>query len=189
MKHFRTCPWWLAPTFDNPLRQFVHNPDEILRGLILPGQTVIDLGCGMGYFSVAMAKMVAPDGKVIAVDLQRQMLAKARQRAERAGLLPWVIFHQCTPDQIDVSANVDFALAFWMVHEVRNKQAFLRQVFDLFKPQGKFLIVEPKLHVSKSAFEQTIQAAQAIGWEYSAVRRVHLSQAALFVKRAEDTFR
>jgi 2-polyprenyl-3-methyl-5-hydroxy-6-metoxy-1,4-benzoquinol methylase len=79
MKSTRTCPWWLAATFDNPFRRFFHNPAVILGDLVTPGQTVIDLGCGMGYFSLAMAKMVAPDGQVIAVDLQSQMLAGARR--------------------------------------------------------------------------------------------------------------
>jgi hypothetical protein len=45
------CPWWLCFTFDNPVRRLLHNPEQILGGLIQPGQTVADIGCGMGYFS------------------------------------------------------------------------------------------------------------------------------------------
>ncbi|GEM_PF-6888608 len=77
------CPWWLAYTFDNPLRQLVHNPEKIFSSLIRPGQTVVDIGCGMGYFSLGMAKLVGESGRVISVDLQKEMLAKVHQRQFR----------------------------------------------------------------------------------------------------------
>lgn len=182
MSHFRTCPWWLAFTFDNPLRPLIHNPKEILEDLVMPGQTVVDLGCGMGYFTLAMAKRVAPDGRVFAVDLQSQMLAGARRRAERTGLLPWVHFHQCTPEQINLVIQADFVLAFWMVHEAQNRLSLLRQVFDLLKPRGKFLLVEPKGHVSKSSFERTTQVAQSVGLVYDRLLSIRLSRAVLFSK-------
>jgi ubiquinone/menaquinone biosynthesis C-methylase UbiE len=183
MKHMYTCPWWLAPTFDNPLRRFVHNPAEILGDLVKPGYTVIDLGCGMGYFSVAMAKMVGPDGQVIAVDLQSQMLAGARRRAERARVLSRVVFHQSTPDLINLTSQADFALAFWMVHEVQNQPAFLRQASDQLKPQGRFLLVEPRLHVTSTAFSRTVQIARSVGLEVDQPRRVSLSHAVLLACR------
>lgn len=183
MKRTYTCPWWLAFTFDNPLRRFFHNPVEILGDLVKPGQTIVDLGCGMGHFSVAMAKMVAPDGQVIAVDLQSKMLTGARRRAERAGVLSKVRLHQSAPDRIGVDAQVDFVLAFWMVHEVQNQPAFMRQVYDLLKPEGRFLLVEPKLHVTSTAFVKTVQTARSAGLEYDRPRRVALSHAVLLARR------
>jgi ubiquinone/menaquinone biosynthesis C-methylase UbiE len=82
----RVCPWWLADWLTSPLRRLIQNPERILTGLISPGQTVVDLGCGPGFFTVAMAKMVGDSGRVIAVDLQTEMLDMARRNAERAGL-------------------------------------------------------------------------------------------------------
>ena len=151
----------------------------------MPGQTVVDLGCGMGYFTLALAKRVAPNGRVIAVDLQSQMLAGARRRAVRAGLLPWVLFHLCTPEQLNLVVQADFVLAFWMIHEAQNPQSLLRQVFDLLKPRGKFLLVEPKVHVSKSSFERTAQVAQSAGLGYHRPLLVRLSRAVLFIKNSE----
>ena len=55
---------------DNPIRRIIHSPDKILGGYIEPGQTVLDLGCGSGTFTIAMARMVGEAGRVIAVDLQ-----------------------------------------------------------------------------------------------------------------------
>ena len=46
------CPWWFAYTFDNPLRRLVHNPEKMLQKFIKEGDTVVDIGCGMGYFSI-----------------------------------------------------------------------------------------------------------------------------------------
>jgi 2-polyprenyl-3-methyl-5-hydroxy-6-metoxy-1,4-benzoquinol methylase len=68
------CPWWMAWTFDNPLRKLYQDPERILGSFVRDGMTVADIGCGMGYFSVAMAKMVGPGGRVLSVDLQEKML-------------------------------------------------------------------------------------------------------------------
>jgi ubiquinone/menaquinone biosynthesis C-methylase UbiE len=52
------CSWKIAFALDNPIRRIIHNPKKILGGYIELGQTVLDLGCGPGTFSLAMAKMV-----------------------------------------------------------------------------------------------------------------------------------
>ena len=77
------CPWWLCPTFDNPLRRLIHNPDRILAGLVQPGETALDIGCGIGYFAIPLARLVGPEGSVICVDLQEQMVAGVRRRERR----------------------------------------------------------------------------------------------------------
>ena len=50
----------MAWTFDNPLRRWFQDPERILGSFVREGMTVADIGCGMGYFSVAMAKMIGP---------------------------------------------------------------------------------------------------------------------------------
>ncbi len=64
------CSWKIANALDNPIRRLIHNPQKILGGYIKPGQTVLDLGCGPGVFSIAMEEMVGKSVKVIAVDVQ-----------------------------------------------------------------------------------------------------------------------
>jgi ubiquinone/menaquinone biosynthesis C-methylase UbiE len=177
-----TCPWWLIFTFDNPLRKLVHDPQKIISPFVKPGNTVLDIGCGMGYFSLGLARQVGANGKVIAVDLQPEMLAGLSKRAKRAGLESRIQPQLCSPDKIGVSEPVDFALAFWMVHEVRQREGFLREIFSLLKQSGKFLIVEPLIHVSARDLERTITLSQEIGFRTGDRPRVAASRAILLNK-------
>ena len=53
------CPWWGGYFIDNRLRRLLHNPERLLSPYVQQGMTVMDIGCGMGFFSIAMAAMVA----------------------------------------------------------------------------------------------------------------------------------
>ena len=179
-----TCPWWLLFTFDNPIRKLIHNPEKILTPYIKSGDTVLDVGCGMGYFTLGLAQLVGPKGKVVAVDLQEQMLAGLHKRAEGAGLMDRIQLHQSSPDQIGVDQPMDFALAFWMVHEVRQQKDFLWQVYDTLKLEGKFLLVEPIIHVTRMAFEQSLSLAKEIGFQEIERSSVRASRAVVLRKEA-----
>jgi len=175
----RVCPWWLAPTLDNPIRRLIHNPENILSGYIKRGQKVLDLGCGSGTFTIAIAKMVGETGKVIAIDAQDEMLQILRKKAAKEGLGSRIVIHRSEPDRIGVSDKVDFALAFYMIHEVPDVEAFLREVASLIKYQGKLLIVEPKFHVSATSFKKTLEAAQLAGLELVNEPKIRFSRSVL----------
>lgn len=160
-----TCPWWFGYTFDNPLRRLAHDPDSILGKYVGPGQTAVDIGCGLGYFSIALARIVGPGGKVIALDIQSQMIQRARRRAERHGLANRIDFRICTPDHLDVEGPVDFVLAFWVVHEVTDPKGLLAEVRSLLHPRGQLLITEPKGHVSAARFAETVELARQAGFK------------------------
>ncbi|MBU3945380.1 MAG: class I SAM-dependent methyltransferase [Proteobacteria bacterium] len=162
-----TCPWWFGYTFDNPLRRLVHDPQAILGSFVGPGQTAIDIGCGLGYFSIALARIVGPGGKVIALDVQSQMIQRARRRAECQGLVNRIDFRICKPDQLGVTVPVDFVLAFWVIHEVIDPKGLLIEIQSFIKPHGQLLIAEPKGHVSASRFSEMVELARLVGYKTS----------------------
>ncbi|MFH1977613.1 MAG: class I SAM-dependent methyltransferase [Pseudomonadota bacterium] len=176
------CPWWLAYTFDNPLRRLIHNPEKMLNKFIKEGDTVVDIGCGLGYFSIGMAKMVGVKGRVISVDLQEKMLERVRHRAQEKGLLSRITLHKCSSDKLGVNEQADFALGFWMVHEVRNKDAFFNEIVTFLKPGAHFLLVEPKIHVTEPYFRKIADIAVKAGLKQCSEEEVGLSRALLFVK-------
>jgi ubiquinone/menaquinone biosynthesis C-methylase UbiE len=136
------CPWWLCYSFDNPLRRLIHDPERILNPHVKTGMTAVDIGCGMGYFTLGLAKLVGSGGKVIAVDLQEQMLAALGKRARKADLADRIVPHRCRPDLLGVEGPADFVLAFWMAHEVRDKPRFFTQISAFLKPGGRFPTAE-----------------------------------------------
>jgi len=174
-----TCPWWFGYTFDNPLRRLAHDPTAILGDLVTKGQTAIDIGCGLGYFSLCLAELVGPEGKVVALDVQSEMLRRAARRAERRGLADRIDFRRCDPDRLGFTGLADFALAFWMVHEVSNPQGFLAEVRSFLRPSGHLLIAEPKVHVPRSRFAATVERVRDAGFEVSGAPRVRFSRSVL----------
>ena len=162
-KKNEVCSAEHAGWFTLPLRRLVQSPQRLLGGLVDPGDTVADLGCGPGYFTLPLATMVGVAGRVIAVDLQAAMLAKLRVRAERAGLDSRIELLECGPDRIGLTTPCDFVLAFYMVHEVPDAAALMSEVHGVLKPGGRFLMVEPKGHVSAADFAATVAVAKAAG--------------------------
>jgi ubiquinone/menaquinone biosynthesis C-methylase UbiE len=175
------CPWWLAYSFDNPLRGLIHPPGKVLGGLIREGQTCLDIGCGMGHFTLAMAGMVGPQGRVFALDIQEQMLARVMRRAEKRGLKERIIPHRGEISTLNRPGSIDFAVAFWMVHEVPDRPAFLKAVRQTLKPGGKFLVAEPLVHTSAAGFDLTLDLARQAGLKISSLPSIRLSRAVLFI--------
>ncbi len=181
----RPCPWYLCFTFDNIFRRLFQNPERILKPYVKPGYTVLDVGPGMGYFTIPMAKMVGDKGKVVAADLQKQMLEGIARRARRAGIQGRIQLHQTGADKIGVTEPIDFCLAFWMVHEVPDRARFLNEIAGLLKTDGQFLIVEPRLHVAGIDFKRTLDLAGRAGLKAVGSPRVFMSYTVLLKKTSQ----
>jgi 2-polyprenyl-3-methyl-5-hydroxy-6-metoxy-1,4-benzoquinol methylase len=175
------CPWWCCFTFDNFLRKLFHNPEKILRPYILKGSTVLDIGPGMGYFSIPLARMVGETGKVIAADVQPEMLRALWMRAKKAGVEHQMITHLCKTDSLGLNTQVDFVLAFWMVHEVPNPFLFFKEIRSLLQFSAKLLLSEPILHVNQAMFEKTVKTAESCGLTLMEKPKISLSRSALFM--------
>ncbi len=143
---------------------------------------VMDVGCGMGLFSIAMAKMVGDQGRVIAVDLQQKMLDVLWRRANKAGVADRIETHKCEQNRLGVDSQADFVLAFMMIHEVPDQRRLLGEIHDCLKPGGNLLVAEPKIHVPGKAFQQTVATAGELGLRVVEQPRVHGCRAVVFEK-------
>ena len=177
--HTLVCPWWLSFTLNNVFRKMIQDPKHILAPLVRPGQVAADIGCGPGFFTLEMARLVGAGGKVIAVDLQQKMLQIVKQRAEKVHLSDRIQYHQCQSQALGLQEPCDFILSFYMVHEVPDAGSFFRELKSVLKPGGLFLLVEPKMHVSKKQFEQTAARAYAAGFRKQAEPLIRFSRAVL----------
>lgn len=169
----------------NPFRRFVQNPRKILAPHVRPGMTVLDLGPGMATFTLDLARYAGPTGRVVAADVQTRMLGQVEKRAAKAGLLHRI--ETCLVDGNDVwakdlSGKVDFALAFYMVHEVPDARAFFTLVRSTLAPGGRLLVVEPKMHVSARAYAVTVDAARQAGFEIIDRPKIARSRSTLFAR-------
>jgi len=153
MKNQNVCPTGLSGSLDNSVRRFFQNPRKLLGKYIKNGMTIMDLGCGPGFFSIEMAKLLNGSGKVIAADLQDGMLSKLNRKITGTPLAQQIILHKCQDDQIGIHEKMDFILAFYMIHEVPDQVKLFGELKSILKPDGTIFIVEPKFHVSNSAFE------------------------------------
>ena len=158
------CPWWMGYLLMNPLRKLWHNPEKILGPHVKEGMTVLDIGSGMGFFSLPAARMVGKSGKVIAVDVQEKMLQGLVARATRAELADRIKTHLCGSEGLGVNEPVDVCVAFNVVHEVPDARALSRKSGRCSSLRGSFCLAEPGHHVSKDDFRATLDLAISVGF-------------------------
>jgi ubiquinone/menaquinone biosynthesis C-methylase UbiE len=180
----RVCPVELADSLDGRIRRWLQDPQPILSPYVTRGMTVLDVGCGPGFFSIELAKLVGEGGRVIAADLQQGMLDRLSDKIKGSAFEDSITLVKCEQDSINVHEPVDFILSFYMVHEVPDKETFFGQLAPLLKDTGRYLIVEPKLfHVSRKAFQATLSVAQHHGFEVHEGPRLLASWSAILTKR------
>jgi ubiquinone/menaquinone biosynthesis C-methylase UbiE len=148
----KVCPIEASGGLDNSFRKLFQNPEKILKPYIQNGMTVLDFGCGPGFFTMEIAKLLGNNGKVIAADLQNGMLEKIEQKIKGTDFEKRIVLHKCEKDNIGINEKVDFVLLFWMIHEVPDQINLIKNLMSLLNNTGKILIAEPKVHVPKKEF-------------------------------------
>jgi predicted methyltransferase len=80
------CPWWAGYFLINPLRRLTQDPAALLAPYVHGGMTVLEPGPGMGFFTLELARLVGPSGRVIAAEVEPRMIEVLKRRAKKAGL-------------------------------------------------------------------------------------------------------
>jgi len=128
---------------DSPERRAEMPPEETLvKAGIKPGDIILDLGCGMGYFTFPAARMIGPKGAVYALDISGVMLAEVRSKAASSGIFNIQTF-QVGQSKLGIpEAPYTLALLCDTLHEVDDKPAFLAAVSAALKPGARLSVIE-----------------------------------------------
>ena len=185
MKRDRVCPVSHARHLDNFVRGLIHPPERIVGRFIHTGDTVIDIGCGPGFFSCPMARMVGSAGRVIAIDLQKEMLAMLREKAAKEDVSSIIELRKAESGSLNAGCrgDADFALAFYVMHELPDIPHAFHEVAEALRPGARMLVAEPSMHVSAGEYNETCRLAGAAG--FAVVERPHIlfSRAVVLEKR------
>ena len=180
-------------------REWEERTSELLEVLdVKPGQTACDLGCGNGYHALSLAKMVGDKGKILCVDIQPEMLALLKKRAQKAGVLDRIepILGTATDPRLPPS-SVDLVLMVDVYHEISHPAQVLAHVRAALKPGGRVAFVEfrtedldvPIKHEHKMSKKQVVREATANGLKLVRSHDGLPWQHVLFFERDEDQVR
>jgi 2-polyprenyl-3-methyl-5-hydroxy-6-metoxy-1,4-benzoquinol methylase len=182
MSDHHVCPIWVGYLLASPLRALLQNPQTILTPHITPGMRVLDVGCAMGFFSLPLARLVGPNGRVVCVDLQQKMLDSLARRARRAHVLDRIEMRRCEAGSLCITefhGQIHFALLFAVIHEVDIAARLFTEVRDALRPGGRVVFAEPKGHIPRQAFDESVSVAERSGLRKIDGLRIPWSHAAL----------
>jgi len=132
-------PAWLSFHLNNPIRRHFHSPEKVINAIGLKEtDTVLDFGCGPGFYTVPFAKTAR---EVVAVDIQPKMLEKASKYAEKNGVNVKTI--KSNGESISLpDASFDVIFLSFVYHEISDKAKVLTELSRLLKPQGRIVVRE-----------------------------------------------
>jgi ubiquinone/menaquinone biosynthesis C-methylase UbiE len=166
MAKHAVCPWWIGYLLASPVRKYFQDPVHILSSYVRAGMSVLEPGPGMGFFTLEIARLVGPSGRVVAVDAQPQMIEGLKRRARKAGLLDRIDARVARAESMalgDLDGAIDFTFAFAVVHEMPSAVHFFDEAARVMKPDASLLLAEPAGHVGESEFAQLLAAASEYG--------------------------
>ncbi len=132
-----------APWLTRSERNQEENTKLLLEKLgVKPGMTVCDMGCGNGYYTLELARLVGPEGKILAVDLQPEMLHLLSERAKEAQVENLELIENTPIDPKLPDGTVDLILLVDVYHEFAYPMHMLKAMRKSLKPQGRVALVE-----------------------------------------------
>ena len=164
-KDIHVCPVWVGKLMVSPLRKIYQNPKTILMPYLEQGTKVIEIGPGLGFFSLPIGKMIGAKGTLYCVDIQERMLSGLKTRVKKARLenIETILSTKDSYRLESINQKIDFALLFAVVHEVPDQIQLFGQLAATLKSRAKVLFAEPKGHVSENQFQLSVRHAEKFG--------------------------
>ena len=164
--------------FEEPGRDKRLQIDRVMDLLELkPGSTIADIGAGSGWFSVRAARRVAPNGRVIAEDINPKAVAYIHQRAQRehlANIVPLL----GTPDDPKLAPNsLDAALMLKVYHEIAHPPLVLANLRAALKPGARFGIIDRNGNGADHGLKESILRAEVEQAGFRQVARYDFTKA------------
>lgn len=136
--HFAGAPWLIRDS-----RQREEDCERMLANLgVKEGMTVCDMGCGNGFYSLQLATMVGDAGRVLAVDVQPEMLKLLRERMEKHGIDNVTPILGSFHNPYLPAEQVDLILCVDVYHEFSHPEHMLSAMRDSLKPDGVIVLLE-----------------------------------------------
>ena len=161
-------PYTEARHLLNPLRTLIQSPKKLIKLLDLkPDSTVLELGPGAGYFSPELARAV-PEGKLVLVDVQQEMLDMARERLQGGGFEN-VEYYRGDAASLPVeSKSFDAVFLSMVLGEVPNREACLKEIRRVLRPDGLLSVTEMMDDPDFIPMPEMLRSIEAAGFELSA---------------------
>lgn len=160
-----------ASWLERPEREKEENVSQAIQNMKLkPNEVIADIGAGSGYYAFRMAQQV-PEGKVLAVDLQPEMLDIMRQKIGKNKIknVELIQGQEAKPNLAENS--IDMAMMVDVYHELSYPKEVMQEIVSALKPNGRFILLEyrmedPKVPIKrlhKMSLEQAVKEMKAVG--------------------------
>ncbi len=169
-RHSLPCPVWLRwmVELDNPFTSTNRAAVIVAQLDLQPGMTVLDAGCGPGRVTIPLARQTGPTGCVVAMDIQPGMLARAREKAQAAGLSNIHFLHAGAGDGKLGTDRFDRALLVTVLGEIPNREAALKEIFLALKLNGILSVTEVIFDPHFQRRQTVVSLATAAGFQLTA---------------------
>ena len=148
---------------DNPLLPIFRDPYKLLRAAGLkPGQKVLEVGCGPGFFTIPAAKIVGKEGFVYAVDVHPLAIERVKEKSEKEGIKNVKPILANASDTGLQDQSIDLAFLFGLRYIAGGLENVISEIHRILKPGGVF-----SFEKTKGSEKKLIEEVERGGFTYS----------------------